>query len=412
VQSSVQRPRWEHVASALTTLGEPLHARAAGGHNGAVIRRLSPLAVALTLCAAACNDESSGPQDDAGAPVDPLTWSVTEPGPYACGHRTLETTYTPPGGLPPRTIPVHVWYPSDVAEGDHPVYRSLFVDEHAWEDVPLAKSPWKAGLPVLVHSHGHKGFAGNSARLMCHFASHGWLAVAPEHVGNTLGDTPDVRPLALYFERPLDVRAALDLVSAPPAGDPLAGAADLAHVAMSGHSFGTYTAWAVAGATFDAAAIQKQCDAGEVGECAATLLAVFATDLSEKRASIVVPMAGGRDDFFGDKGYDAAGVPVLLMSGSLDVVGADSLFADVSGVDLTWVDVDGGCHQLFGLGNAMLGAAACKDLPDEEGFSIVNPWVLAYTRYHVLADRGDQVSGIVEGSASLSARVHVEHKGP
>lgn len=391
----------------------PLRPHGGGGHNGAVIRPLSPPAVALALCLSGCQTESTTmPEEDAGTPVDPLSWDVTESGPYACGHRTLETTYTPPGGLPPRTIPVHVWYPSEVAEGDHPKYRNLFEDVHAWEDVPLAAPPYEAGLPVLVHSHGHKGFAGNSARLMCHFASHGWLAVAPEHVGNTIGDTPEVRPLALYFERPLDLRAALDRVGAPPAGDPLGGKVDLAHVAMSGHSFGTYTAWAVAGATFDTAAIQAQCDAGEVAECSADHLAVFATDLSEKRAQIVVPMAGGRNAFFGEKGYDAAGVPVLLMSGSLDMVGADTLFADVSGVDLTWVDVDGGCHQLFGLGNSQLGDAACTDLPDEEGFSIVNPWVLAAARHHVLGDRGEQVSGIVAGTTSLSERAHVEQKKP
>jgi dienelactone hydrolase len=349
---------------------------------------------------------------DGGAAVDPLSWTVAKPGPYACGHRTLETTYAQPGGLPARTIPIHVWYPSNVAKGDHPIYRNVFVDDHAWEDAPLAPSPWPGGMPVLVHSHGYKGFAGNSARLMCHLASHGWLAVAPEHVGNTIGDTPDTLPIAVYFQRPLDVRAALDFVAEPPAGDALVGRADLTHVAMSGHSFGTYTAWAVAGAAYDAASIKAQCDSGGVASCTDAQRAVFTTDLSEKRASVVIPMAGGTDDFFAADGYDAARVPVLLMSGTLNPVGDDALFASTKGVDLTWVDVTGGCHQLFGLGNGVLGDPGCAVLPDEEGFALVNPWVLAYVRYHVLADRGAEVSGIVEGSVKYSPLVQVEHKAP
>ena len=378
-----------------------------------VLHRPSTLAAALALFTSACDPgESTTPDDDAGAPVDPLSWSVTEPGPYSCGHRTLETTYTPPGGVAPRTIPVHFWYPSNATDGEHPTYKGIFPDEIAWEDVEPAPSPWKGGMPVLVHSHGHKGFAGNSSRLMCHFASHGWVAVAPEHVGNTIGDTPDVRPLELYYERPLDLRVGLDLASALPSGDPLEGTLDLSRVAMSGHSFGTYTAWAVAGASFDEAAIQAACDAGAVADCTADKLAVFETDLSDPRAKVVIPMAGGRNDLFGASGYDAAKVPVLLMSGSLDPVGADTLFEAVSGVDLTWVDVEGGCHQLFGLGNSVLGDDACSALPDEEGFSIVNPWALAYARRHVLQDDGPQVTGIVFGTESLSERVTVQQKGP
>jgi predicted dienelactone hydrolase len=381
--------------------------------------------VAVALLGVGCGSGETGTSGTGGttsgtggttsgttAPVDPLTYSVLETGPFTCGHRVLEATYTLPAGKGDRTVPVHVWYPSTVAEGDHPKYRNLFEDTHAWDDVPLADSPWKEGFPVIVHSHGYKGFAGNSARLMCHFASHGWVAVAPEHVGNTIGDTPDPLPLAVYYERPLDVRAALDLAASPPAGDPLTGKLDMAHVGMTGHSFGTYTAWAVAGATFAAAAIQAKCDAGDVAPCSPEEVAVFSGDLSEKRAKMVCPLAGGTNDFFGVGGYDAAKVPVLLMSGSLNDVGDGPLFDAVAGVDLTWVDVDGGCHQLFGLGNSYLGDASCQALPDEEGFAIVNPWPVAFARYHVLGDRTDEVKGIVEGTKAVSAKAHFKHKGP
>lgn len=377
-----------------------------------IVPRLSGL-LTLALGAAACTDsDTSPPPGDGGTPIDPLSYTVTEPGPFTCGHRIVETTYTLPAGAGERTIPVHFWYPSEATEGDHPKYAGIFEDTIALDDVPPAKPAWKEGMPVLVHSHGHKGFAGNSARLMCHFASHGWLAAAPDHVGNLLGDSPDIRPLAIYFERSLDLRATLDLAVSLPEGDPLAGLADLTRVAMSGHSLGAYTAWGAAGAAFDVAAIQAKCDAGEVTECSPEHLDVFKTDLSEPRVKVIVPMAGDNSAFFGASGLGAMKVPVLLMSGSLDPVNADVIFGGVTGVDMTWVEIDGGCHQLFGLGNKFLGDAECLDLPDEEGFAIVNPWVLAHARVHVLGDTGEEVTAITGAMKSLSPRAHVQHKGP
>ncbi len=342
-------------------------------------------------------------------PQDPATYGTTEAAPFTCGHRQLQTTYTPPG-QPPRTIPVHVWYPSTDTSGTHPIYYGIFPDTVAWDQATLAPPAWPTGYPVLVHSHGYQGFAGNSARLMCQFASFGWLAVAPEHVGNTLVDTPNPLPLAIYYERPLDMRAALSLVEALPAGDPLAGLADFGHLAVSGHSFGTYTAWAEGGAAYDTAAIASMCAAGNPSPCDATGEATFTTDLSERRAKAVIPMAGGHNDFFLSNGEDYERVPVLLMSGSLNPVGADTLYAGVDGIDLTWVDVQGGCHQLYGLGNTQNGAANCEVLSDEAGFAIVNPFILAFARYHVLGERGAGVTGLVEGTSGLSPLIDWHHR--
>jgi hypothetical protein len=314
-------------------------------------------------------------------------------------------TYTP-ALLPSRTVPVHVWYPSTSTDGDHPKYQGLFTDELSYDDVPPAPSPWKTGLPVLVHSHGHMGFSGNSARLMCQMASHGWLAVAPTHVGNTLADTPDPRHLSIYVHRPLDIRASLDFVASLPATDPLAGLADLSRVAMSGHSFGSYTAWVVAGGAVDLDYAHAECEAGDAGDCSDDVFAALAEDLSEPRAKVVIPLAGAPNGWVK---YGQVKVPALMMDGSLNPVGNETPWAEATHADRTWVDVDGGCHQLFGLGNTVYGDPGCSVLPDEEGFALVNPWVLAYARYHVLADRTERVKGLVEGTTSLSPKVHVQH---
>ena len=395
--------------------------------NLPTLRTLSALVGATSLLLAACSSSTSdapaaGPAtsadagaddattgDDAtadAASADPLSWPVDARGPFSCGYRVLHASYVPPGDTATRTIEVHVWYPTDQPAGAHPKYIHLFDDPDAWTDAPVAPSAYAAGMPVLVHSHGYKGFAGNSSELMCYAASHGWLAVAPEHLGNALMDTPKTLPLVLYAERPLDVRAALDLVAALPSGDPLAGKADMTHVAMSGHSFGTYTSWAIAGSTYDKAKLQADCDSGAIADCRPEVLAAFDGDLSDARPQVAVAMAGGLSAYFGVAGASTAKVPVLLMSGSLNDIGGQAIFDGITGVDLTWVDVQGGCHQLFGLGNTSPpDGPECAVLPDADGFAIADTWLLAYLRYHVLADRGAKVAGIVDGSISASPLV-------
>ncbi len=99
-------------------------------------------------------------------------------------------------------------------------------------------------------------------------------------------------------------------------------------------------------------------------------------------------------------------------TGRIVTVSNDKIYSSVTKLDIHWAEVEGGCHQLFGLGNTVLGDSECAVLPDEEGFSIVNAWVLAFARYHVLGDRGRGVAGIVEGSARVSPRVRVVQKKP
>lgn len=372
---------------------------------------LRALGVAFVCANLGCSDNApvqpSGPQ-----PLgDPLGWDATKPGLYTCGHRILQMTYTPPA-LPSRTIPVDVWYPSTSTDGEHPKYQAIFEDLLAYNDVPLAPTSWKSGMPVLVHSHGHKGFAGNSGRLMCHFASHGWLAVAPAHVGNLLNDTPEPLPLDIYIQRPYDIRSALDFIRDLPAEDELSGKADMGHVAMSGHSFGAYTAWTISGTGIVPETFDSLCQGGKINECTPEKLAALNADLSDPRPQITIPMAGMSRNVIGDANYEKAKVPALMMSGTLDMSGQNEIMALLKTGDFTWVNVEGGCHQLYGLGNSVLGDPECKALPDEEGFSLVNPWILAYARYHIWNDRSQFVADLVEQKASISPKVTVQHVGP
>jgi predicted dienelactone hydrolase len=246
---------------------------------------------------------------------------------------------------------------------------------------------------------------------MRYFASHGWVAIAPDHLGDMLPDnsTPKDDP-TIYFLRSLDIKAALDALETLPTDDPLAGHCRTEHVFMTGHSRGTVTTWATSGAAFDMDEIRKMCADGSsfARPCTDDEIKVFAGGLGDRRVIAGLPMAGGVGDepgWFGMTGYNAVHKPMMLMSGSEDNPdGTARLWARLSGLDATWLNFAGGCHQLFGLGG-------CPDLPETEGFPLVNVYALAFARQALLGDTTPRVLSILGGD-SISSRVTFQHKSP
>lgn len=349
----------------------------------------------------ACTPTPDGDSGVTAEEVDGLTFPVDAPGPFGVGYRTWDVTYTPGPEIPPRTIVVSLWYPADDTSGAQTTDTMGFVLADTRRDAPLAGSAYGGTYPVVVHSHGYQGWSGNSAFLWHHLATHGWLVVVPDHTDNTLFGAVEPLPTAHYFERPLDVRAALDSVRGE-VGD----AADVDRVLLTGHSFGVYTTWGAGGATYDQAAIAARCDAGEIGDgtCTEAERAMFASDLSDDRVIATLPMAGSYDpDWFGETGYRTIQGPVFAMSGSEDDVGADDQWARMTDLPLTWIDVEGGCHQTFGIGG-------CADLDDATGWSIVETYALAYARAQVLGDVDPTVTGILDGSVEVSDRVTFQRR--
>lgn len=333
---------------------------------------------------------------DVGELGDPLDWGLAEPGPFTVGYRRIEWTYQAPWHDEPRTVPVDLWYPATDTAGETPSYhRGLFPDRDAYEGATLAPSVYGDTYPVHLHSHGSEGFGGTSAFLMRHFASHGWVCVAPNHVGNLLGADEQPRPAETYLNRPRDLTEALNAVEALPEDDPLAGLADTSNVVLSGHSFGVYTVWAAIGADFHDATIRRRCASAELSAlgCADDEVAGMLAGLGDRRIKAAIGLAGSvRRSFFGPLGHRAVTVPFLSMSGSEDPVGADAQFETTSGVDLTWVELGGGCHQSFALGG-------CPTLANPIAFEIVRVYALAFARAHVLGDDGAAVTALLDGSA-------------
>lgn len=346
------------------------------------------------------SDETKVGGRDSAAGPGPLAWDLEEPGPYGVGYRSWSHTYVPGDGLNERTVRINLWYPSTDLDGDAATY-TVGSDALVMEEASLAASPWSGGWPVHLHSHGSQGYGATSAFLARHFASHGWVFVAPDHTDNTLLDNKDPRPSEHYVQRPLDLGAALDALDEDAE---LGGRADTAAVLLSGHSFGVYTTWAALGATYDLDNVEARCDAGELGggSCHEALLELLAAGVADERVVAALPMAGtGSPSWFGDTGQQSVSRPVMLMSGSEDEVGQAEEWERVEGLDYTWVELEGGCHQSFALG-------ACETLDPEEGFRVVRTLALAFGRVHLLGDA--QGLDVITGESSLGPHVEVRVK--
>lgn len=373
--------------------------------------RIASLAL-LCACSGKSNPDSGavGTTPDSGTPdagIDPFALSVKAPGPLHTGHAMVEVDYVLPTG-DSRSIPVHVWYPTDAEDGEQVRFDEGIgaLDLEAVGDVDAAPAIHADGYPVLVHSHGSQGWAGNSSFLLNHLASHGFVVVAPDHIGNTLREDVRPTPAAHYLHRALDITASLDALADGAFAEVGLDSVDVSSVLLSGHSRGVYTAWASAGATFDPSVLAQSCDAGSPDRafeegCTADEQSAFLAGLGDPRVIATIPMAGSisRGTFFGETGHASVDVPVLSLSGTNDPVGADAQFASTADLDHTWVDITGACHETFGNG-------LCDTLDSEtEGFVIVEAQVLAFARAHLLADTTQEVLDIVQGRDTFDGRV-------
>ena len=229
-----------------------------------VIRRSLPAAVAATavVLLASC---SSGSGSD-GATTTRATSATSTPakadpayeemGPSPVGTRTLALA---------DGRRVVVWYPAAPSAADQPKetfdIASLLsptlqakipadlrpqyeIDAHPGA-APAADGPY----PVVLFSHGFAGFPEQSADLVTHLASWGFVVVAPDHVERSLsgllGTASQGVPKqqdATVLGRSLDAAVA----DAESASSPLHDLLDLDRVAVTGHSAGASAAYLLA----------------------------------------------------------------------------------------------------------------------------------------------------------------------
>ncbi len=223
---------------------------------------------------------STGTSDDGPQPSGPdHAIDPAVPGPYPVGVMTIEfEDPTREGG---RSLVTEIWYPAtdDAIGMDTVTYEveDIFTPDAievlgndlssqlvtaAVRDAPMRNDD--GPYPVVFFSHGSGGIRMQSTYYTVDMASHGYVVVSTDHVGNTLSDiivagdltTEDLiaslgnRPTDLFF-----IREELELLDED---DALAEMMDFDHVGVTGHSFGALTSirWMAQGADVDAVVAQ------------------------------------------------------------------------------------------------------------------------------------------------------------
>ena len=264
-------------------------------------------------------------------------------GPFWVGYKSLVI-----GAGSDRPLEAGLWYPAFNPRGakeeiTYPIKLKIPLDPtdapvvaygHALQDA--AVDPSGGPYPLVIFSHGFSTNAVWYNTLLEHYASHGFIVLAPEHIEQFDPESSDAWKASI--DRPLDIKRTLDYAEqiTAPGGD-VAGLIDMQHVAVVGHSSGGYTALAMGGAQYDLAAFNARCaqlppDDPHTFLCApfvpkeADMAARAGLDpmpeglwpsLGDPRVTAIIPMAG--DSYLFDKaGLAKITVPMMAIGGTAD----------------------------------------------------------------------------------------------
>ena len=176
----------------------------------------------------------------------PQPWAPIAAGPYEVGVSTITLAD------PERPLTVDVWFPlrpdaDDLAPQQYTLLPGVYYESGAAVAATAEQLSTDATFPLVVYSHGSGGLRYIHSSYTEALASHGYIVAAPDHTGNTAIDRlagTDAPADEIAFVRPTDVRRVIDAFI--DTDDPAAGAwavqVDAERIAVTGHSFGGFTA--------------------------------------------------------------------------------------------------------------------------------------------------------------------------
>ena len=199
-----------------------------------------------------------------------------------------------------------------------------------------------ASVPVIVISHGLGSSRKDFSEIAQHFASHGFAAILPEHVGSNkdlqravlAGRANEFFRAREFVDRPLDVTYLLDELEQRNQSE-WQGRLNLQQVAVGGHSFGGYTALVLGGATADFEnmhrsctresfieflnpALLLQCRALELETSDPEAVQQLTQGLQDPRSRLVVAVNPVDSVILGEQGLSRIQLPTVMVSSGFD----------------------------------------------------------------------------------------------
>lgn len=239
------------------------------------------------------------------------------------GERPLNVTMWYPA-LNPDGLPEVATYQVDILEREGQALRDGTPD--------IAGGPY----PVVYFSHGLGGSRFENTFYSEHLASWGFVVFAADHPGSTFFDITEAADVIQSFaERPHEMLRVIEYSDELNAAGDYAGLLDMENLAVSGYSFGGYTALAAGGANINFNRLLETCSDASSSLCdeLAAQFQALATSLgldtlpeglwpsiTDPRIKAVLGMAPVVTDILGATGEGAAGLtaPLMLMVGTAD----------------------------------------------------------------------------------------------
>lgn len=204
--------------------------------------------------------------------------------------------------------------------------RSFYVDVYRPQQ-------WRTGqTPVVIISHGLASRPEDFAQRAKHLASYGYVVALPQHPGSDYqqaqalltGYSREVFDVNEFINRPRDISFVIDELERRNQSE-FEGRLNLEAVGVKGHSFGGYTALAVAGAEIDWENLQKECErqfgylnTSLLLQCRALNLSHRSANFRDPRVKAVVAVNPVNSSIFGPQGLSKIQIPVLIGAGTYD----------------------------------------------------------------------------------------------
>jgi len=260
-------------------------------------------------------------------------------GPYDVGVQTVTIL----DEARQRPLTVDVWFPISDATGlpphEYTLLPGVFYESPSAVSADATNIAPDGPYPLVVYSHGSGGLRYIASSYTEAIASHGYIVVAPDHTGNTTVERitgTDTEFDVTALNRPQDVAAVIDQMTIPGNVETAGFVANIdpERVAVTGHSFGGFTAYAMASGY-----------ANDLGS--------FEADPRVDAIIALAPATGdGSGRLLSDDQLEAITIPSLVMVGTNDQTTPSS-----PNVDRPWelsnslpryrLDLIDGQHQSF-----------------------------------------------------------------